>query len=212
LAALPPRSRRSVIVAGGPKQLFTAPGQISGAHRLHLAHADIHLADVPHGSTNPLGWPLWRHVPRPDAYLTPRTARTCRPALVGVSRLCQRGIVAVAAHSFGCPSRPGASCLSPRVASRPRSRLAQRALPPWQAGVGSSSQVLPSSVRPVLLLLTPPHCLKKKGTRAATHWFLMLTAHASSSGRAPGPDSPPCCVSQRSVVFCADDRPKDFGG
>ena len=37
----------------------------------------------------------------------------------------------------------------------------------------------------------PPHCLKKNGTAAATHWFLILAAHCGCIGRACGPLSPP---------------------
>lgn len=35
--------------------------------------------------------------------------------------------------------------------------------------LGSSSHVRPSSSRPAFFLSTPPHCLKKNGTPAATH-------------------------------------------
>src|SRR5262245_52598661 len=35
---------------------------------------------------------------------------------------------------------------------------------------GISSHVRPSSSRPVRLLTVPPHCLKKNGTLARTHW------------------------------------------
>ena len=37
------------------------------------------------------------------------------------------------------------------------------------SAAGISSQVLPSSSRPVLFFCTPPHCLKKNATPALTH-------------------------------------------
>src|SRR6185437_7154266 len=50
---------------------------------------------------------------------------------------------------------------------------------------GISSYVRPASLRPVLLFLTPPHCLKKKRTPARSHWSRIEVTHDSDIGRAP---------------------------
>src|SRR5659263_774959 len=60
-----------------------------------------------------------------------------------------------------------------------------------------SSQVLPSSSRPAFFFLTPPHCLKKKGTPAWAHWSLISVTHEGSMCLAPEPD------------FATDDNPVD---
>ncbi len=39
--------------------------------------------------------------------------------------------------------------------------------------------------------VSPPHCLKKNGISAATHWSRMLRTHSALIGRWFGPDSPP---------------------
>src|SRR5580704_15875322 len=49
----------------------------------------------------------------------------------------------------------------------------------------------PSSSLPPVLGERPPHCLKKKATRAATHWFRISMTHSGFIGRARGPLSPP---------------------
>ena len=36
-----------------------------------------------------------------------------------------------------------------------------------------------------------PSCFTKQATPASAHWRTMLRIHATSQGRAPGPDSPP---------------------
>ena len=56
---------------------------------------------------------------------------------------------------------------------------------------GISSCVEPWSSRPPALGVRPPHCLKKNGIPAAAHWSRRSISHASSTGRAPGPLSPP---------------------
>ena len=56
---------------------------------------------------------------------------------------------------------------------------------------GISSHVLPSSVRPVFFLNTPPHCLKKKGVPLFTQLSRISLTQSASIGLAPGPDSPP---------------------
>ena len=56
---------------------------------------------------------------------------------------------------------------------------------------GISSQVRPSSSRPVCFLKTPPHCLKKNGTAASTQSSRISRTQPVFIGRAPGPDSPP---------------------
>ena len=52
---------------------------------------------------------------------------------------------------------------------------------------GISSHNLPSKLLPALFLFTPPHCLKKKGTRAFTQSSRIERTHASFIGRAPRP-------------------------
>ena len=56
---------------------------------------------------------------------------------------------------------------------------------------GYSSYVRPCSNLPAFFFLTPPHCLKKNGTRDAAHWSRIAMTHSSHIGRAPGPLSPP---------------------
>lgn len=43
----------------------------------------------------------------------------------------------------------------------------------------------------LLIFVTPPHCLKKNGTRAARHCARILLPHFSFIGRASAPLSPP---------------------
>jgi hypothetical protein len=56
--------------------------------------------------------------------------------------------------------------------------------------LGKPSYVRPSSVLPVFFLCTPPHCLKKNGTCAASHCSRIDSTQSSFIGRAPGPLSP----------------------
>src|SRR5579862_44922 len=56
---------------------------------------------------------------------------------------------------------------------------------------GNSSNVRPSRVLPASFFLTPPHCLKKKGTFARLHCSHIDNTQSSFIGRAPGPLSPP---------------------
>ena len=58
-------------------------------------------------------------------------------------------------------------------------------------GSGVWSHVLPSSVRPVFFLNTPPHCLKKNGVRDCTQLSRISRTQSGCIGLAPGPDSPP---------------------
>ncbi len=51
---------------------------------------------------------------------------------------------------------------------------------------GISFQILPSSVRPVLLLFVPPHCLKKNGTSNSWQASLISRTHSFIIGLAPG--------------------------
>src|SRR5262249_54204016 len=56
---------------------------------------------------------------------------------------------------------------------------------------GYSSYVRPSSILPALAFLTPPHCLKKKGTAARRHCSLRDMTHSFFITLAPAPLSPP---------------------
>src|SRR5213596_856202 len=56
---------------------------------------------------------------------------------------------------------------------------------------GTLSYFFPSRSRPALLLRTPPHCLKKKGTFAFSHWSRSDRTHSFFIGLAPAPLSPP---------------------
>ena len=47
---------------------------------------------------------------------------------------------------------------------------------------GISSYVSPRRRRPVSLLRTPPHCLKKNGTPTRAHWSRILRTHSSFHG------------------------------
>jgi hypothetical protein len=60
-----------------------------------------------------------------------------------------------------------------------------------RCSTGVSFQVRVSRTRPARDLNTPPHCLKKKGTRARAQRSRISRTQAESIGRAPGPDSPP---------------------
>jgi hypothetical protein len=99
----------------------------------------------------------------------------------------------------GSAPRPGydegssrrATCPRGRYPCDSRSKAVSGSGLPAPAEVGRSSQVRPWRRRPLFLLFTPPHCLKKKGTPAATHSSWILWTHAARIGLAPGPDSPP---------------------
>ena len=58
-------------------------------------------------------------------------------------------------------------------------------------GVGNWLHSLPSSSRPADFGVLPPHCLKKNGTPAPTHWSLTSRTQSGSMGRWRVPLSPP---------------------
>ena len=63
---------------------------------------------------------------------------------------------------------PRASTISQRRCARTRDQIAA-ATQAWLLADGIWSHARPSSSRPAAFLRVPPHCLKKKGTPAATH-------------------------------------------
>ena len=74
---------------------------------------------------------------------------------------------------------------------------------------GISLHVRPSSSRPPRFLFTPPHCLKKKATRAVLHWSRMSVTQSNCIGRAPGPDSPPTITQSIPLRFSFGDGPSN---
>ena len=102
----------------------------------------------------------------------------------------------VPAVTFASPSK-GSSVTDEQGRKRPLCRVpASRTgtsirAPRYHSVAGTASQVRPSNNRPAFFLLTPPHCLKKKGTLAVSHCLLISFTHAFCMGLAPGPDSPP---------------------
>src|SRR3990172_1747130 len=74
--------------------------------------------------------------------------------------------------------------------------------------LGISSQVLPSSTRPVFFLFTPPHCLKKKGTFDVSHWLRISITHFGSISLARGPDSPPTITQLTLLRFRSGSGPR----